>query len=86
MLMLGVCIAFVFNKKASGQDAMLKNAVLSVQKLREFIEKQAENIESGRNFTIQQANIWALDLENNFTNNPKIAGSYRLEEVNLLMK
>ena len=86
MLMLGVCIAFIFNKKASGQDAMLKNAVISVQKLREFIETQAENIESGRNFTIQQANIWALDLENNFTNNPKIAGSYRLEEIKLLMK
>ena len=86
MLVLGICVAFVFNKRASGQDAMIKNAVLSVKNLREFLEGQAENIESGRNFAIQQANIWALDLEDRFKSNPKIAGSYRLEEIKLLMK
>ena len=85
MMLLGVCIALIFSQKASGQDALLKNAVQSAYQMRSFLSEQKEVIGGGRNFAAQQANIFALDLENEYPNNDKIKSHYRLSEVEKLL-
>ncbi|MBQ8465918.1 MAG: DUF2207 domain-containing protein [Alphaproteobacteria bacterium] len=84
-LFAGVWIAVIFNQKASGKDAMLKNAVRSTYQMREFLLEQKESICNGRNFVIQQANIFALDVEDEYPNNDKIKSTYRLDMIKALL-
>lgn len=85
-LFTAIGIAFVFNKSILGFNAMLKNAIYSVHELRKFLIEQKEVV-NGKNFIIQQANIFALDIEDMFPNGDKIKNHYRLDLLKqLLMK
>ena len=86
LMLLGIAIGVVFNYAASGRDAMLKNAVQSVYQMREFLLQQQESVGTGRNFAAQQANIFVLDLEDKYPENPKIKSHYRLKEMEELLK
>ena len=86
MLLLAVCISIVFCKRTSEIDALLKNGVQSACQMREFLIKQKETIENGRNFAVQQPNIFALDLESEYKNNSKIKSNYRLDMVQKLLE
>lgn len=86
LLSLGVCCALAFVSRAAEQDALLKNAVQSAYKLREFLLEQKDNIGAGRNFAVQQPNILVLDLEQEYPENLKNKNAYRLAEVNDLLE
>lgn len=86
MLLLGVACAVIFCKRILSRDAILKNAVKAVYNMRDFLEEQKENIGSGRNFVVQQANIFALDLEDKYEINDKIKSVYRLDDVQKVMR
>lgn len=86
LLSLGVCCALAFVSRAAEQDALLKNAVQSAYKLREFLAEQKDNIGGGRNFAVQQPNILVLDLEQEYPENLKNKNAYRLAEVNDLLE
>ena len=81
LLFVGIWVAILFGNKASGLDAMLKNAVKSAYQMREFLISQKEAIASGRNFAVQQPNIFALELEDIYPDNPKIHDVYKLELI-----
>ena len=85
MLLSGIWTAIIFNRKASGIDALLKNGVQSTYQLRDFLLEQKESICNGRNFVVQQANIFALDIEDEYPNNDKIRSSYRLDLIKALL-
>ena len=54
--------------------------------MREFLLQQQESVGTGRNFAAQQANIFVLDLEDKYPENPKIKCHYRLKEMEELLK
>lgn len=81
MMFIGIWIAVLFSQKASGFDAMLKNAVRSTYQMKEFLSSQKEMIGSGRNFAVQQPNIFALDLEDDYSDHPKIHDMYKLRMI-----
>lgn len=81
LLLAGVWVSIIFCRRILERDALLKNAVQSVQQMREFLSSQKEHIGQGRNFVLQQAGIFALDLEDEYAVNNKIKNSYRLDIV-----
>jgi len=85
MLSAGVIIAMIFIKKVSEPTALLKNAVQSVYKQKNYLLEQKDNICNGKSFILHQADIFALDLEHAFGNNPKIKDIYRLSETQRLL-
>ena len=85
ILSLGIIVALTFVKKVSEPTALLKNAIQAVYKQKDFLLEQKDNICSGKNFILQQANIFALDLDYLFENNPKIKDIYRLTEIQKLL-
>lgn len=86
MLLAGVWTAIIFSRRASGIDAMLKNAVQSAYQMREFLKSQKETLGVGRNFGAHQANIFALDLEDEYPVNTKIKNNYRIDAVTDLLR
>jgi len=85
MLLIGGSLAAIFIKKASGMNALLKNARQVVKNQRDNLLKQQEHIVGSRTFGLQQANILALDLEEYFSDNVKIKNVYRLDKVDKLL-
>lgn len=85
LVLTGIWIAVIFNQKASDVDALLKNGIQSTYQIRDFLINQRESIGNGRNFVAQQANIFALDVEDSYPNNDKIRSNYRLDMVKVLL-
>jgi len=86
MLIAGFGSALIFIKKMTKIDALLKNAIRSVFEMRNFLLEQKDSINNGRNFAVQQAMIFALDLEQDFENNPKVKNVYKLSEIEDLLE
>lgn len=85
MILSGILITAFFIIKISGPDALLKNAVQSVYKYREYLSQNTENIINNHSFAIQQPYIYALDLEDSYIENSKIKDIYRLDKVTTLL-
>ena len=86
MILSGILVSALFIIKISGPDALLKNAVQSGYKLREHLSTQKESIAESRAFAVQQPYIYALDLEDEYVETPKIKDIYRLNLIEKLMR
>ena len=77
---------FRYTKLFARREGLMKNSIKEANKFREFLMKNKETMSMGRDFLPQQANIFALDIDDYFPKNNNIKEYYRLDLVNKIVK
>ena len=67
------------------RNGLLKRQIAESNDVYAYLEKNAANLVLGRDFSSQQANIWAFELEKLYPSTPKIADSYKLDAAAKLL-
>ena len=72
VLILAMIITiFAYSSLFSKRNGLLRTKIKDMIKYRAYLENHAQDISLGRDYLVNQPNIFALDLENNYTKAPE---------------
>ena len=71
MILAMIITIFAYSSLFSKRNGLIRNKIKDMIKYRAYLENHAKDICLGRDFLINQPNIFVLDLENNYTEAPK---------------
>ncbi len=85
LFILGMIWAiFTYSNLFAKRNGLIKNNIRDAVQFGQYLANSAQAIILGREFKIQQANIYALDAGECYPKSPQIADDYRLDLMPML--
>ncbi len=86
LLILASLIAIMFfDKLYRKRNGLVKTNIAEAQLLQKYLAENSESIALGRDFIAQQANIFAVGVENKYIPNDNIRDCYRLDIIKAII-
>ena len=86
LLILASLIAIMFfDKLYRKRNGLVKTNIAEAQLLQKYLAENSESIALGRDFIAQQANIFAVEVENKYIPNDNIRDCYRLDIIKAII-
>ena len=81
-----IYVILEYSSKFSAKNGLIKNKAKELDNLYKYLKTNASIISKAKEFDVQQANIFAFDLEDKYESNPKNQKVYRLDVATDILK